>query len=162
MKLVPEKSRMKMYMVLCICLFEETIGKSFLIETAEHKMHGLKNQKTTIETVLETCLDKLKAVTDEIARNQFPKNKTYGSDYQWEADFLEVKADVHRLLDQIVGGTKSAGPQLGEIMGVIDDFVYTKVTPLLDKISPGDMLRLKDELDALQNDIVRAVSAKQA
>ena len=112
MKLVPEKkNRMKMYMVLCICLFEETIGKSFLIETAEHKMHGLKNQKTAIETVLETCLNKLKAVTDEIARNQFPKNKTYGSDYQWEADFLEVKADVHRLLDQIVGGTKSAGPQ---------------------------------------------------
>ena len=61
-----------------------------------------------------------------------------------------------------MGGTKSAGPQLGEIMGVIDDFVYTKVTPLMDKISPADMLRLKDELDALQNDIVRAVSAKQA
>ena len=89
---------MKMFIFLIFYFFEETIGKSFLIETAKNKIHGndfqLHTQRANLEADLLPLTDGLVAVTDELLGNKFSSN---GSDYQLPDLITQVSASIHQM-----------------------------------------------------------------
>ena len=164
MKLLLASSRIQILILLSFYYFEETIGKSFLIETAENKMHGSSYQLPTQRADLRHLTDGLVAVTDELLGNKLSSN---GSDYQLDqlatlqslqAQKADLEAEARRLTEQLGAITdklpgRKFPPNVEEIVGVINNYART-VLPNLDTNNEADIKSVTADLDALFAELV--------
>ena len=161
-------------MFLSFYLFEETIGKIFLIETAEKKMHGSDYQEAGIQARVDALkasadelklifpnkgpdfnahLDEIKKAFDKWAHFQLFENEEYGSDYQEagpnsiEARFDGLKAAIDEL--ELLVPNQEIAALYGPLKKAADELAAFPI-PNLDTVPvlAAFLNRIADELEA--------------